>query len=521
MMDEQQIAELLAMANEEPDLITRELCKKSFYEFVKYFWDTIIDAKPVWNWHIKYLCDELQVATERVIQGKPKEYDIIINISPGSTKSTIVSQMLNAWAWTIAPWMRFIAGSYSTPLSYEHATYTRDIVQSDKYLRLFPDVKLREDKTLLSNFKTTKGGQRFSTSTKGTVTGVHAHVITVDDPQDPNEVQSDVEREKANSWLDKTLSSRKVNKAVSLTIIVMQRLHQNDCTGHILSKDGKRIKHICLPADDSFEIKPNNLREFYKDGLMDPIRLSQDVLDEAQADMGPVEFGGQYGQNPMSRDGSLFPPENWKFVDAAPAGGFVVRGWDLAATESSSAAYTVGLRMKLVDGQYYIEHVVRFKGSPGTVENTIVETANYDGKGVFIDYPQDPGQAGKAQAVAFSKKLAGFMFAFSPETGSKVTRAGSLSAQQMAGNVFIVKGNWNKAFIEEAEMFPVGKFMDQVDAASRAFHALVKLQSGDAGDIAGAVFCGETNIVGSSNMGLNSRLSYSGKGVISAGIPLN
>ena len=72
------------------------LCKEEFFYFVKTFWDTIISEEPVWNWHIEYLCNEIQEMAERVFEGKPKEYDLIINISPGSTKSTICSRMFPA-----------------------------------------------------------------------------------------------------------------------------------------------------------------------------------------------------------------------------------------------------------------------------------------------------------------------------------------------------------------------------------------------------------------------------------------
>ena len=97
--------------------VRAELYKRSFYEFVQYFWDTIIAEEPIWNWHIKYLCDELQTIGERVAKRQNKEYDYyIINVPPGSSKSTIISEMYPLWCWTIDPTQRFICGSYaSTP----------------------------------------------------------------------------------------------------------------------------------------------------------------------------------------------------------------------------------------------------------------------------------------------------------------------------------------------------------------------------------------------------------------------
>ena len=78
--------------------VRAELYRRSFYEFVQYFWDTIIAEEPIWNWHIKYLCDELQAIGQRVAKREQKEHDYyIINVPPGSSKSTIISEMYPLW----------------------------------------------------------------------------------------------------------------------------------------------------------------------------------------------------------------------------------------------------------------------------------------------------------------------------------------------------------------------------------------------------------------------------------------
>lgn len=163
--------------NLDENKVLAELCKRSFYRFLQEFWDVIIPETPVWNWHIKYLCDELQYLNTFVMARKPKPYDLVINIPPGTTKSTIVMQAYNAWVWALDPAQRFIGVSYAQALALSHAIKTRDIVSSDKYKRLFPEFALKKDQSAKTDFRNEVGGQRFTTSTGGTVTGMHAHQI--------------------------------------------------------------------------------------------------------------------------------------------------------------------------------------------------------------------------------------------------------------------------------------------------------------------------------------------------------
>ncbi len=482
-----------------PYLVKSERCRRSLFYFVQEFWDEVIKEDPVYNWHISYLCSELEKVAYRVIANQSKEYDLIINIPPGTTKSTIIAQMFPAWVWVarlpegytkdnVIPikrtgaHCRFITGSYSSALSLEHAEYSRDIIRSDKYQLYFPEVEIRHDKDMKSNYKNTEGGSRFSTSIGATVTGVHGHFIIVDDPLNPGQAVSDTERIGANKWIDSTLSTRKVNKKITPTILIMQRLHQFDPTGHLLSKKNKKIRHICLPGDTVYDVKPKKLKRYYKNGLLDPVRLGRSVLDEMQTDLGSYGYAGQVGQDPRPREGGMFQRDWFEIVEAVPAGGVgPVRGWDFAGTsdfeakkQNSNPAYTAGVRMKNVGGIFYIEHVTRFRGSPGSVRRSLLNIASQDGDDVMVDGPQDPGQAGKAQAQDFAALLVGYDVRFSPESGDKVLRAEPFSAQCEAGNVKLVKGNWNEDYLDESEFFPNG-FKDQIDAAARAFRRLVKM----------------------------------------------
>ena len=187
------------------DKVKAELCKRDFFYFVQEFWSEIIPDEPVYNWHIQYLCDELQKVVEKVANREAKEYDLVINIPPGTSKSTICTVMLPAWAWLIDPSIRNLTGSYSASLSTDHALKSRDIIKSDKFKKYFPSIEIKHDQDNKTHYKNTKGGERYATSVTGTVTGFHAHLIIIDDPLNPKGASSEADRTTANNFMDTTL----------------------------------------------------------------------------------------------------------------------------------------------------------------------------------------------------------------------------------------------------------------------------------------------------------------------------
>lgn len=174
--------------------------------------------------------------------------------------------------------------------------------------------------------------------------------------------------------------------------------------------------------------------------------------------------------------GMYFRRSYFQVVDAAPTGGQTVRYWDFGATEAEPGTdpdWTAGIKMQRdPQGRFFVHHVERFRGSPLQVEQAVHNMAQSDGKAVRIGISQDPGQAGKSQASGYVRALAGWDVRVRRETGEKTTRAGSLSAQAEAGNVYLVRGSWNESFLTELENFPQAAHDDQVDAASGAFDLL-------------------------------------------------
>ena len=161
-----------------------------------------------------------------------------------------------------------------------------------------------------------------------------------------------------------------------------------------------------------------------------------------------------------------------------PPAASCVRHWDLAGTRATRGRdpdWTVGIRLsRSPQGLFFLEDVVRLRAEPPAVRRAILATASQDGPGVLISLPQDPGQAGKAQAQDFARMLSGYRVRVRPETGSKLVRAEPVAAQAEAGNLKLRRAAWNAPFLAEIALFPNGAHDDQVDALSGAFAALVK-----------------------------------------------
>jgi len=461
--------------------LVRSICKDSFFSFVQEFWDTIITESFIYNWHIPYICDQLQMVAERVFANKTKEYDLIINVPPGSTKSTVASVMFPAWIWTRMPSAKFIGTSYGANLAEDLSRKNRDIILSEKYKHYWPDVIIREDQNAKSYFLNTKGGFRIAVGTGG-ITGYHGHFIVVDDPINPKEAASEADLSKANIWMNETLSTRKISKTVTPTILIMQRLHQNDPTANMIDKSVRnRIKHICLPAEISENVKPVELRLKYKDKLLDPVRLSKDVLIENEKKLGQYGFAGQFGQHPVPPGGGMFKIDRIQFetppdLDDMRKWIKQIRYWDKAAT-AGAGMYTVGVRMGLdIKKRFWLLDVRRGQWDSSKREEIIKNTAMTDGRKTPIAIEQEPGSGGKESAESTVRELAGWKVIVDIPTGDKTSRADTLSVQVNNGNFRMVPAGWNLEYLDEMKYFPMSKYKDQIDASSGAFAQLTKIK---------------------------------------------
>jgi predicted phage terminase large subunit-like protein len=249
------------------------------------------------------------------------------------------------------------------------------------------------------------------------------------------------------------------------------RWHEDDLAGRLLERQPDAWKVLRLPAeaeaDDPLGRAPGELLWGDDDyGYAAELR-------RAREEIGERDWAALYQQSPSPPGGSIFKTHLMPTLEAPPAGLRPVRAWDLAATAeagSRDADYTAGvLFARTPEGRFVVLDVVRLRGGPDEVEAAILATAARDGRSVPVLLPQDPGQAGKQQVAYLTRRLVGHIVRSSPETGKKDTRAMPVAAQVNVGNVALVQGHWNHAFLDELAAFPNGRHDDMVDALSRAF----------------------------------------------------
>lgn len=455
----------------------RERCK-TLAGFIREAWHVLLPTTPyIPNWHINLICRHLEAVSRGELLTMGRENRLLINVVPGASKTLIVTVFWPAWEWGAfgRPDTQIIATSFRDDACRTASVRFRSLVTSDWYQSLWPVEITTRSEWLVEN--TSKG--RREAIPFGSLMGSRADRLLIDDPHSIDDPESDADRQRAEMRFRESATTRVNDPIRSAIVVIMQRLHQKDISGIII--DGKMpYTIVMLPMrfePDRKCVTPFGEDPRTKEGeLLFPSRFPRSAVDRDEATMGAHATAGQHQQRPTPRGGLKFKRHNFPLVKVVPSGCRTVRGWDLAASENRNSAYTCGLKLSFHSPtrHFYIEHVVRVRTE--NVEPVIVNTARQDnanGHRVEISLPQDPGQAGKVQVKALVGALIGFIVHRSPESGDKLSRAEPVIAQSEAGNISILEGDWNEAFLDEVELFPSGTFKDQVDALSRAFSRFV------------------------------------------------
>ncbi len=389
---------------------------------------------------------------------------LMLLMPPGSAKSTYASLLFPSWFLARVPGSQIIAVSHTAELAERFGRGVRDLAL-EHGPRLGLHVMQRD--RAAGRFAVRSGGHSggyFATGVRGGVTGRRADLLLIDDPvKSQAEAESPALRERLWDWYRADLVTRL--KPGGRVILVMTRWHPDDLGGRLL-EGGEAWQVVRLPAlAEEGDLLGRSVGE-----ALWPEWEGRAALERKRLILGDRTFEALFQQNPRLSGGALFQIGQIPVTEAGLVGR-EVRAWDLAATTEGD--WTVGLRLVRGERGWQVSDVIRLRGGPEAVVEAISSTAVLDGRDVTIGFPQDPGQAGRSQVSFLAGRLAGWRVVSSPETGSKALRAMPVASQINAGQFTLLRGKWNRAFLEELRDFPGGAKDDQVDALGRAFGMLL------------------------------------------------
>lgn len=470
------------------EAIRAEKMARSYKEFVKGAWHTV-EPKGVFldNWHIDAICETVQA----VIDGEI--LNVIINIPPRSSKTRLVSDLLVPWVWIKNPWMRFLYASYAEDLSIISSRYCKGTLLSKWYQDRWGDkykLVAAKDKDLTNDI----AGYRRIKSVAAGVTGQGGHVIVADDPLKAQDAFSTQMREGCNSWYDNAFSNRIEGGIIAegKRIVMMQRLHDNDLTGYILSKnDVYDWYHLCLPMEYNPDKKSiiqvgdhviaKDPRE-KKGELLHPLRFDEKAV-AAEKGKGSFYFSSQYQQDPVPEGGGIIKadwltknyyhedPDYWYNNSTR-----VIQSWDLTFSDKKDADYVVGQVWAQAKQDFYLIDQVRARMNfPDTMAAILSLKATYPRTQEIVIEEKANGQG----MIDMLKNMIRGIYPYNPEMKSKDERLALVSWMVETGHVHFPdpeknpqKFNWVLDAILEITRFPAAKHDDIVDAFSQALQRM-------------------------------------------------
>lgn len=447
--------------------------KKSYYEFFKEAFKVLHPGELYSdNWHVKLICDRLQVEVLRITQHKIKKKDLIINVPFRSSKSMIVSVIFLPWVWVTYPSIKFIYVSYSENLALEHAQFSKNLINSDWYQSFFGDCfKMNRSEDSKHFYANTNGGFRKSTGTGGQITGSGADFLIVDDGQNPKRAASQKERKNTTDFWDYTLYSRLNQLDIGIRINVQQRLHEKDLTGHLLDTNPDQYELIKIPAEitDKSQPVPLELENFYNQKLFWHTRFSKTILENYLRTLGSLQYAGQLQQLPAPEEGNIIK-RSWfdiisvediiRDIDESPVNYYL----DTAETEKQEGDFTSIVTCFKKDNCLYIMDVVEY-------QLDFWKSCNFIKDYVFkMNYSKnskikiEPKSSGKSIVLQLRNTTKLNVLELPSPKDDKLTRLKSCQPVLESRRIILVDGPYIDRFLQQLCTFPNAAHDDMVDA---------------------------------------------------------
>jgi len=435
----------------------RELAQTRFIKFVEKVWPTFISGR-----HHKRMAE----AFERVANGTCKR--LIINMPPRHTKSEFASYLLPAWFLGRFPHKKVIQASHTAELAVGFGRKVRNLVDSEVYHDIFPELSLQSDSKAAGRWNTSKGGDYFAIGVGGAVTGKGADVLIIDDPHSEQEAAMAASNpevyDKVIEWY--TSGPRQRLQPGGSIVIVMTRWSQRDLTGQVLKaaaqRSGEDWEVIEFPA-----ILPSG-------NPLWPEFWSMEELEALRNELPNAKWQAQYQQNPVGNESAIVKRDWWKIweEDRPPVCEYILQTWDTAFEKNNRADYSAGTTWGIFknDEDYGNSNIILLNTYKKRVEypdlkrDVLKEYHEFEPDGVLIEK-----KASGAPLIYDLRAMGIPVQEFTPGKGQdKVARLNAVSDIIASGKVWVPNTRWAEELVDEIAEFPSGEHDDLVDATTLA-----------------------------------------------------
>jgi phage terminase large subunit-like protein len=431
----------------------------------------IIEARPFQHgWAVDAVCDHVEAA----ITGKLPRPRLIINVPPRSTKSTITTVMAPCWDWARQPERQWLTGSHNRDLAIRDNLKSRRILESQWYRTGWGHMwQMTSDQNQKMRYENNRNGYRVTFGFNSGVTGEGGDILLIDDPHPAR--ASEIEIVNAVEFYDQELSTRLNDPSTGAIILIMQRLRENDLTGHILEKEAGWT-HLCLPMEFDPARRCHTVLGFTdprKEAgeLLCKERFTPDFVRDVKISLGAWAASAQLDQNPVPRGGGDLTVDMFPTYDVLPPMNEWKHNrqfWDTAGTDAKTSSKWAGIGIiQTTDDHLWIYDLVhdRFtypdgkkamwemydRGQAGSVE---VENKS-TGISIFGDRGTDP----MLRRMNISKV---------DPCKDKTTRMDTESEAIRFKKVHIpARAGWRPDFDKAIVHFPTGVNQDIIDVLSQ------------------------------------------------------
>jgi len=459
--------------------VQRELAEMSLHDYIQQAWPTMEPGKEfVDGWHIQAIAEHL----EAVYTGEIRR--LLINIPPRHMKSLGVSVSFPTWVWIQNPTIQFLAASYAGPLAVRDNLKCRRLIQSKWYQeRWGHKFELTGDQNQKGRYENDKSGYRLATSVGGALTGEGGDIIMIDDPHNVAETESSVTREGVLEWWDHAMQSRLNNPKTGAFIVIMQRIHERDLSGHIIKEEYENWDHLVLPAE--YEKKfpfPVKSSLGFKDPrkvegqLLWPDQFDKESLDRLKNSMGTYASAGQLQQRPSPKGGGILRASWWQCWDEQDQEGnlllpefdYILQSWDTAYSEKDDNSFSARTTWGVFEHKGHLNCMILEMWRDHVPYPTLRRLA----KESYLEWQPDAvliEKKASGQSLIQDLRMANIpCIEYSPDR-DKVARAHSSSALLESGMVWHPNRRWADTLIEKCAIFPAGDGADLVDTCTQAW----------------------------------------------------